>query len=156
MIVGIILLLPYRVVADDFLGVPVIPGGEVLSKTHSRMEMTTDLSHDQALSFYKETLKQQPDIKFRDWKDVTYIEDDGKLAWHSITVSKVGAPKTTVVIIKDNWTWIIGTLIIRFFGVFIVLIVLFMALYISGRAISHYLKKLHQNYFIKYFHFCLG
>ena len=140
-IVGIILLFPCMGVAEDFLGVPLIPDGEILKKTNDRLEMTTDLSHDQALAFYKETLKKQADIKFRDWKDVTYIEDDGKLAWHSITISKAGTPKTTIIIIKDNWTWIIGTLIIRFLGVFIVLIILFITLYLSGRVISHYFKK---------------
>jgi len=136
-----IFLFPYFSLANDFLGAPLISSGEIIKKTGSRMEMMTNLSHDKIIAFYKEALKEYPDIKFRDWKDVTYIEDDGKLAWHSITVSKGGSPKTTITIIKDNWTWIIGTLIIRYIGVFMVLIVLLFALSISGRVISHYFKK---------------
>ena len=140
-IMVIIFLFPYASKANEFLGVPLIDKGEIIEKTKNRLEMMTNLTHDQILAFYKEKLKALPDIKFRDWKDVTYIEDDGKLAWHSITISKAGSPKTDITIIKDNWTWIIGTLIIRYVGVFMVLLVLLLALSLSGKVISHYFKK---------------
>jgi len=41
---------------------------------------------------------------------------------------------------KDNWTWIMGTLLLRFIGVFIVLLVLFLALSVSGAIISRIVK----------------
>ena len=127
--------------ADDFLGAPVIPRGETLMKTDSRLEMTVDQSHDGVLGFYKEALKDFEDIKFRDWPDATYIEDDGKLQWHSITISKGAEDGTTIVIMKDNWTWIIGTLILRYIGVFVVLIVLLIGMSLSGAIISRSVKK---------------
>ena len=127
--------------ADDFLGAPILSGGKILNKTDSRLEMTTDMTHDQVLAFYKAALNGQSDIKFRDWKDSTYIEDDGKLDWHSITISKTGYERTNIIIAKDSWTWIIGTLILRFIGVFIVLIILYIGMSISGRILSRTLAK---------------
>jgi hypothetical protein len=127
--------------AEDFLGAPVIPEGEVIQKTDSRLEMKIGLSHDEVLGYYKEALKEGKDIKFREWKDATYIEDDGKLAWHSITISKREGSETSVVIMKDNWTWIIGTLILRYIGVFAVLLVLFLGMSVSGKIISGVVKK---------------
>lgn len=127
--------------ADDFLGAPILPSGEILNKTDSRLEMTTDMTHDQVLAFYEDALSDQSDIKFRDWKDSTYIEDDGKLDWHSITISKRGSEGTNIIIAKDSWTWIIGTLILRFIGVFIVLIILYVGMSISGKIIYRTLAK---------------
>jgi hypothetical protein len=128
--------------ADDFLGAPLIPTGEVIQRTNSRMEMKTNLSHDEIVAFYKEALKDHTDIKFREWKDATYIEDDGRLAWHSITISKGDSSQTSIAIMKDNWTWIIGTLIIRYIGVFVVLVVLLLGMSISGSIISRSIKKM--------------
>lgn len=140
-LLAMILLFPYIAEADDFLGAPLISSGEIVKKTDTRLEMMTNLPHDEILAFYKEKLKLYPDLKFRDWKDVTYIEDDGKLSWHSITISKEGSPKTSIIIIKDNWTWILGTLIIRYIGVFLVLLALLFALSILGRVIPRYIKR---------------
>lgn len=140
-LLGLFFIFPCLSMADDFLGAPLIPSGKVVKKTAKRLEMTVNLSHDEVLAFYKEKLSRNPDTKYRDWKDVTYIEDDGKQAWHSITISKGSSPETTIIIIKDNWTWIIGTLIIRFVGVFIVLIVLLIVLSVSGRIISRFFKE---------------
>ena len=104
--------------------------------------MKSPLSHDQIVAFYREALKEHEDIKFRDWKDATYIEDDGKLAWHSITISKQTKDGANIVIVKDNWTWIIGTLVLRFIGVFVVLLFLMAGMYISGAIISRTVKRL--------------
>jgi hypothetical protein len=128
--------------ADDFLGAPVIPGGEQISKTKERLELNSKKTYAEVLQFYKEALAQFSDIKYRDWKDATYIEDDGNLKWHSITISKDDANGALVVIMKDNWTWIIGTLILRFFGVFIVLLVLLVGMSVSGTIISRSVKKM--------------
>ena len=105
------------------------------------MDLTIDKSHDEVVAFYKLALKEFPDIKFRDWPDATYIEDDGKLPWHSITISKEDRDGTAISIIKDNWTWIIGTLILRYIGVFVVLIILLIGMSISGAVISRSVGK---------------
>ena len=105
------------------------------------LEMTTAMTHDQVLEFYKDALDGQSDIKYRDWKEATYIEDDGNLAWHSITIQKAGIKGTTITIAKDSWTWILGTLVLRFVGVFIVLSALFLSMSVSGKIISKTLEK---------------
>ena len=140
-LVVLFLVFPAYTNAEDFLGAPVILEGKVIQKTDSRLEMKAELSHDEVLMFYKEALKEAQDIKIREWEDATYIEDDGRLAWHSITISKAVEGETTVVIVKDNWTWIIGTLILRYIGVFAVLLVLFLGMSVSGKIISSSIKK---------------
>lgn len=135
------LLLPAFLHAEDFLGAPIIPNAEVIKKTSSRMEIKSNLSHKDIVAFYRDALKDTPDIKFRNWKNATYIEDDGRLDWHSITVSKEYDNGTEITIVKDNWTWIIGTLILRYIGVFVVLIILFAGMSISGTIISRSIQK---------------
>lgn len=136
------IVLPTISYSADFLGVPILPNSQTVEKKDSRFEYKTGLSHDDVVSFYRKKLKSLHDIKYREWKDSTYIEDDGNRPWHSIMISKHGPGKeTTVVITKDNWTWIIGTLVLRFVGVFIVLLVLYIAMSISGKLISRSLKK---------------
>jgi hypothetical protein len=135
-------LYPFSTGAEDFLGAPVISEGQEIVKTDARLELKSMLSHDQVVSFYREALKGFKDIKFREWEDSTYIEDDGNLKWHSITISKGDEKGTTVSIVKDNWTWIIGTLILRYIGVFVVLMILFLGMSVSGRIISSIVRKM--------------
>jgi hypothetical protein len=142
----VILLLPAFIGAEEFekfLDLPLISGAQTSQESEKRLEMKTGLSHDEALNFYKKVIKEKgyPDIKFREWKDATYIEDDGKLAWHSITISKNDSDGTTVAIVKDNFTWIISTLVIRYIGVFVVLLVLFLAMSLSGRVLSRLIQN---------------
>ena len=92
-------------------------------------------------TFYKETFKGVKDIKFREWKDVTYVEDNGKFTWHSITISKEDKEGTTLVVMKDSWTWIIGTLVLRYIGVFVVLLFLLLGMTLSGAIISRSVKR---------------
>ena len=136
-----VVMLPAGLKAEDFLGVPVIAGGKTTLKTERRLEMTATVSHDKAVEFYQKALEGYQDIKFRNWKDATYIEDDGNLAWHSITISKQDTEGATIVIVKDNWTWIIGTLILRYIGVFVVLLLLLIGMSISGAIISRFFKE---------------
>jgi hypothetical protein len=138
---ALLIIFPASSFGEDFLGVPIIPGGDTVMKTEKRLEMKAPLSHDDVLRFYKEALRDHSDIKFRDWKEATYIEDDGKLRWHSITISKGSENETTVVIVRDNWTWIIGTLILRYIGVFVVLLFLFLGMSLSGNIISKTVKR---------------
>jgi len=137
----LVMMLPAGLKAEDFLGVPVIPEGKTTLKTESRLEMTATVSHDKVLEFYQQALAGYQDIKFRNWKDATYIEDDGNLSWHSITISKKDTEGVTIVIVKDNWTWIIGTLILRYIGVFVVLLLLMIGMSISGAIISRFSKE---------------
>ena len=138
----LILTIPAPLYAEDFLGAPLIPGGKTIQKTETRLEMKSHLSHDETVAFYRQALKEFKDIKFRDWKDATYIEDDGKLPWHSITISKQDKEGTNIVIMKDNWTWILGTLLLRFIGVFVVLLFLLLGMSLSGAIISRWVKKM--------------
>lgn len=126
---------------EDFLGAPVVPKGKTVQKTDARFELKSDLSHDDVRKFYETALKGHKDVKFRDWEKATYIEDDGNQPWHSITISKVYDNGTLVTIVKDNWTWIIGTLILRFIGVFVVLLILFAGMSVSGRIISGSVRR---------------
>jgi hypothetical protein len=138
----LVLIVPSTVAADDFLGLPVISNGRVDLRTDARLEMEAPLSHDEVVGFYRDALKDRKDIKFRDWKDATYIEDDGNLPWHSITVSKTkGETGVKVTIVKDNWTWILGTLLLRYVGVFVVLMILFLAMSIAGKIISRSVER---------------
>jgi len=140
---GLLLVCPAIGHAEDFLGAPLLSRGETVSKTKSRLEMKAPMTHDEILAFYREALKETPDIKFRNWKDATYIEDDGRLPWHSITISKEEqGGTTTVLIMKDSWTWIIGTLILRYIGVFVVLLFLLLGMTASGAIISRSVAKL--------------
>ncbi len=136
LLIGLTFLFPASVMAEDFLGAPVIPGGQVLLKTHSRLELSVPKGHDEVLEYYKDALKNFKDIRIRDWKQGTHIEDDGSLPWHSITIVKGGTNETKITIVKDSWTWILGTLVLRFVGVFIVLLLLFLALTAAGAIIS--------------------
>ena len=136
------LLFPAFATAEEFLGAPVIPQGKIVKQTKTRLEIKTELSHDDALQFYREALKEDPNIKIREWKDATYIEDDGKQKWHSVTISKGDKEGATITISKDSWTWIIGTLILRYIGVFVVLLILFLGMSISGTIISRTIKKM--------------
>jgi hypothetical protein len=133
---------PAILIAEDFLGLPLMPGGKVLLKQKGRLEMALPVPHDQIVAFYKEALKNEKDIRYRDWKDSTYIEDDGNRPWHSITIDKEPEQgMTNVVIVKDNWTWILGTLLLRFIGVFVVLVILFGGMSLSGTIISRSVSK---------------
>ena len=128
--------------AEDFLGVPLIPEGKTTLKTKKRLEMLTSASHDKVVGFYEKALSDLQDIKFRDWADATYIEDDSNLRWHSITISKEQREgMTEIVIVKDNWTWIIGTLVLRFIGVFVVLLCLFAGMSLYGSILSRTVKQ---------------
>ena len=129
-----------NVFAENFLGVPVMPQIKEIKTDETRMEMTTELSHDVVVNFYEGVLKKFPSIKYRDWKNATYIEDDGKLKWHSITISKREFP-TSIVIVKDSWTWIFGTLVLRYISVFVVLGIIFIGMIITGNIIPQTVNR---------------
>jgi hypothetical protein len=131
--------------AEGFLGAPVMPGGKVTSETNERLEKTYTISFDSAVQFYKEALKGEKDIKIRDRVTQAHFEDHSNRPWHSVTITKVAEDRTDIVFLKDNWTWILGTLTLRFFGVFAVLFVLYIALAIAGAVISRVVKAQEQR-----------
>ena len=141
LIMALFLIIPANSSAEDFLGIPLIHEGEVIKKTDGRLDMKVDMDHDGVVDYYKTALKDMKDIKFREWKNATYIEDDSDRPWHSITISKDGGDETLITIMKDNWTWIISTLVIRFIGVFAVLLILYIGMSFSGGILSRLFKK---------------
>ncbi|MCP4604176.1 MAG: hypothetical protein GY847_27255 [Proteobacteria bacterium] len=129
--------------AEDFLGVPVTKAAEVVKKTEGRMEFKTALSHDDTVEFYKNAVKDFKDIKTIEREEYTQITDYGNLKWHSIKVFKTQHENKIIVhITKDNWKWIIGTLVLRYIGVFMVIIALFICMSVSGLVISKSLSRI--------------
>ncbi len=126
----------------DMPKVPLTDDSQIISENGGKLLFTTGLSHDEALAYYKETFKGLKDINYRDWKNATYIEDDSNRPWHSVLISKkMEDQKTTIVISQDSWSWIVGTLILRFIGVFIVLLILYVGLTASGAVISRVVSR---------------
>ena len=122
--------------AEEFLGAPVLPGGNVVTQSSDRLEIAYDMTLDKAIAFYRQALEKEENVKFRDRKGQTYIEDHGARAWHSIRLVRNSPGKITIITMKDNWTWILGTLVLRFIGVFAVLLCLYVAMAVSGRILS--------------------
>lgn len=121
--------------AEDFLGAPVLPDGKTTTNQSDRLEKTYSVPYKQAVQYYEKALKEIGDVKFWDRGDETYIEDHSNRPWHSITIAKANS-ETTVTIVKDNWTWILGTLLLRFIAVFVVLLALYLAMSISGAVLA--------------------
>ena len=127
---------------------PVIPGGKVVKTEGTSVYIEYNLPYDKVLAWYKDALKNHRDnvfnidyAKYRDWKDQTYIEDQGSAPWHSIGIFKGTGPTTTVKIVRDNFTWIFSTLLIRFAGVFLVLCVLWILLNVNSAVMKHFFSK---------------
>ncbi|MGD9202538.1 MAG: hypothetical protein PVI26_13325 [Chitinispirillia bacterium] len=132
LLIGI--LNPVYLAGQNFI-VPTVPGGkEVVSQVPNTYNLEyTNTSFNEIIAFYKKEFKDQSEIN---WKESVsgekaVINDWGNRKWHKITVLKKGN-SVYIEIKKDSWTWILGTLIIRFIGVFIVLIVLMIVLQITG------------------------
>lgn len=115
----------------QWLGAPIMPDGTKVKQESGRLTTEYNMPYDKVLIWYQDALKRYPDTRYRDWKEEMYIEDQGVSKWHAIKISKTDGPKTLVTIQKDNWTWIMATLFIRFTGVFVVLLVLWGALKIA-------------------------
>ncbi|MCJ7683655.1 MAG: hypothetical protein MUO68_05110 [Desulfobacteraceae bacterium] len=140
-IVLLFLVFPGILTGDDFLGLPLVPGGKVIEKTDAVLVMEVAMPHDQALEFFKNVLKGEKDIKIREWESSTFIEDDGARPWHSITIPKQEAEKITITIKKDSWSWIFTTLTLRYLAVFIVLLIIYVSILVSGKVIAAVEKR---------------
>jgi hypothetical protein len=122
--------------AEDVFGLPLPPQARAVEKTETTAVFKVRATHDQVLEYYREVLKDQKDVRIREWAESTYVEDDGNAPWHSITISRADAEGTTVTIKKDNWSWILATVLLRFAGVFFVLSLLWLGISLSGAVIS--------------------
>jgi hypothetical protein len=120
---------------------PVMPGGTLVKTEDTAVFISYDRPYDKVLAWYKKALENYKDEKYRDWKEQMYIEDQGSAKWHSIGISKDGGASTTVKIAKDNWTWIFSTLLIRFAGVFVILVILWILLSISNAIMKKLFAK---------------
>ncbi len=129
----------------QWIGAPIMPDGKKISESSGRLVTEYNLPYGQVLAWYQEALKRYPDTRYRNWKEEMYIEDQGASKWHAIKISKTGGPKTEVTIVKDNWTWIIATLFIRFTGVFVVLLILWIGLNISAAIMVRVIKEDRQK-----------
>jgi hypothetical protein len=125
----------------QWLGAPIMPDGKEVAKDSGRLATEYNLPYNKVLAWYQDALKNYPDARYRNWDEEMYIEDQGGSKWHAIKISKTGGDKTTVTIVKDNWTWIIATLFIRFTGVFIVLLVLWVFLNISTFIVLRFIRE---------------
>jgi hypothetical protein len=129
--VMVMILIPSVSRGDDFLGAPLPPGGKVVFQSGTRLEKSYPLTYEEAIAFYKEALKGWEDIKFWERKREIKIEEYNVRPWHSITIQKADGG-TSITVRKDSWTWILGTLTMRFTGVFGVLVCLYIPLSIVG------------------------
>jgi hypothetical protein len=125
----------------QWLGAPIMPDGKEVGKDSGRLATEYNLPYKQVLAWYQDGLKDYPDARYRNWEEEMYIEDQGGSKWHAIKISKTGGAKTTVTIVKDNWTWIMATLFIRFTGVFVVLLILWFFLNISTAIMLRFIKE---------------
>ncbi len=120
---------------------PLMPGGKIVKTESTSILVEYDATYDQVLAWYKQALEKYKDEKWREWDDQMYIEDQGGANWHSIGIQKGGGAKTMVKITRDNLTWIFSTLLIRFAGVFLVLIVLWILLNINSAAMKKFFPE---------------
>ncbi len=120
----------------EFLGAPIMDGGEVIKKTDSEQEQIYPRNHEKILAFYKYAFKDDHDISYRTRRNLTYIEELGLKQWQTIIISPIDTHWTKVVIMRDNWVWTLKNLILPFAGVFVVLFVLYLATSISGAIFS--------------------
>jgi hypothetical protein len=145
LLVMVMTLVPSVSKGEDFLGAPLPPGGKVVYQSGTRLEKSYPLTYEEAIAFYKDALKGWEDIKFWVRGREIKIEEYNVRPWHSITIQKMDGG-TRITVRKDSWTWILGTLTMRFLGVFGVLVALYIPLSIVGSISGRIaLRKKGQN-----------
>jgi len=128
--------------AKASFSVPHLSDAAISEKSEERVVMTTGLSHTEVVAFYKDFFQNLPDIKTIDRKDYVQILDHGNLPWHSINIDREArSGQLAVTVVRDNWVWILGTLVLRFIGVFVVLVMLFIGMSISGKILPLFSKS---------------
>ena len=132
LLVVVMLFDPSVAKGEDFLGAPLPPGGKIVNQSDSRLEKRYPLTYEEAIEFYRTALKDEADIKFWERAREVKIEEYNVRPWHSITIEKADDGGTRITIMKDSWTWILGTLSIRWLAVVGVLVALYIPLSIVG------------------------
>jgi hypothetical protein len=132
LLIMVIMLNPSVSRGEDFLGAPLPPGGKIVYQSGSRLEKSYPLTYEEAIEFYRNALKGWEDIKFWERVREVKIEEYNVRPWHSITIEKADDGGTRITVKKDSWTWILGTLAMRFLAVFGVLVALYIPLSIVG------------------------
>ena len=127
--------------AADFLGLPLPEGGAAVTSDSSTYKATYDLPAPELYKRFQETLKGEADIKQHELRGELLLEDFGARPWNKVIISAAGPAKSILTITKDSWTWIVGMLTLRFTGVFIVLLVLYVAMSLATLAISRSLAR---------------
>jgi hypothetical protein len=135
----LLVLSPMAVMAAEFLKAPLPDGGTVVSQTDKKYIATYTMSYDDAVAFYKEQFKKL-DCKFKNRGESMFIEEYTNLPFHSVLIEKT-ATGCRITVTKDSWVWILGTLTLRFFAVFIVLVGLFIPLSIIGAIVKRAQQK---------------
>jgi hypothetical protein len=132
----------------DFI--PSVPeGGEQVPGSSSGMVKYNyqNMAVQQIAAFFMHEFKENANISFREiqGKGEIVINDWGNSKWQKIHIAVNGDAGTIVTITKDSWTWILGTLVIRFVGVFVVLTVLLIVLNILSAIVSRSLSNLENK-----------
>lgn len=146
-ILACITAVPMFAKAEDLsFTVPHPPEAKMREQSETRTLFSTELSHGEALSFYKDFVKSLTNIKTIDRSDCVQIVDHGNRPWHSIEIAKSSREgQLAITIVGDSWSWILGTLVLRFIGVFVVLIVLFIGMSMSGKIVSRFVPVSDSN-----------
>ncbi|MBN2038705.1 MAG: hypothetical protein JW864_01605 [Spirochaetes bacterium] len=116
-------------------GFPVPKDGQSIpvSDSDDHAYLYTSISLSDIEVFYQHEFQDDDTINWRKSDDNGFIIDDwGNRDWHKITVIDNGKDGIQITVQPDKWTWIIGTLVIRFIGVLIVLSILMFFIYVSG------------------------
>jgi hypothetical protein len=136
--------------ASENFQAPVPAGGKLLSSEDPGTInlLYQDKTLEEIIKFYKDRLEGNENIN---WKEPetsrrVIIHDWGNREWHMIEVISRDTDRgVEITINRDSWTWIIGTLVIRFVGVFTVLVILMISLYISGGIMTMRVTKKNEE-----------
>ncbi|MBU2549124.1 MAG: hypothetical protein KKB20_11960 [Proteobacteria bacterium] len=115
--------------AADFLGAPVMSGGRTISQSERELKTGYGLPAARVADYYHQVFGDAgSSLKIRERGGQVWIEDFEARPWHKIVIESSPAGEAVVTITRDSWTWILTMLVFRFLGVFVVLLVLYLAL----------------------------
>jgi hypothetical protein len=141
---SIFLAAPGLSAAESFQA-PVPDGGKLLTPEDSGTVnlLYREVTLKEIIGFYRDNLKDKENINWKETANLRgiVIHDWGNREWHKIEVAEDTESGVQITINRDSWTWVLGTLVIRFVGVFTVLVILMITLYISGFIMTFEFRK---------------
>jgi hypothetical protein len=141
---SIFLAAPGLSAAESFQA-PVPDGGKLLTPEDSGTVnlLYREVTLKEIIGFYRDNLKDKENINWKETANLRgiVIHDWGNREWHKIEVTEGTESGVQITINRDSWTWVLGTLVIRFVGVFTVLVILMITLYISGFIMTFEFRK---------------